>query len=320
MTIQERGVRVTLSVKDGPDIEGWLWGETPQGLLVAVDKAGKDIRLIRCRAFDSTTYHREDKADFAVQNAEDIADKINDLDEKLDESLRSALANVDHIRLDQIIRQARATSRDIRFSADRRYSESRTSEDMDFRSAKVEEAIRSYERLHDELDRARIFALLERFQTDIANMPQEYTLPEVDLALPEHSSLHDEAAAIPTYWHSRDIERRLREIEQRQLDLTIRSASTGHHVEEAVARPRRDRGRTLRWIGASMRVLSGTTLTAANGLLGLSAGFAGTLASVGAIAVPVAVGVAVSMHTGVTQVLDGMEKIGVLQKEQGEKA
>jgi hypothetical protein len=71
------------------------------------------------------------------------------------------------------------------------------------------------------------------------------------------------------------------------------------------------------WIGASLRLVSGTALTAANGLLGI-ASFTGTVPSLGGMTVPVAVGVAVSVHTGLGQVADGLEKIGGLMKEAAE--
>jgi hypothetical protein len=44
-------------------------------------------------------------------------------------------------------------------------------------------------------------------------------------------------------------------------------------------------------------------------------GLAGTLTTIGLTTIPVAVGAAVSMHTGISQVADGLEKIGGLLKE-----
>ena len=65
-----------------------------------------------------------------------------------------------------------------------------------------------------------------------------------------------------------------------------------------------------RWIGPSLRVLAGTGLTVANAAIGVTAGLATAITTIGGTAVPTYVGVATSIYTGLTQVSDGLEKIG----------
>ena len=41
------GKRVSASLSDGGKIEGWLYGEIPQGILIAEDTEGSRLRLLQ---------------------------------------------------------------------------------------------------------------------------------------------------------------------------------------------------------------------------------------------------------------------------------
>ena len=41
------GASVVVSASGRPDVRGWLWRETPDGIYVALDKEAKEIRFVR---------------------------------------------------------------------------------------------------------------------------------------------------------------------------------------------------------------------------------------------------------------------------------
>jgi hypothetical protein len=283
-----------------------------------LDKEGRDIRFIKHGDWLGIGYDHEDKAVFALEDARNIEESIFKTNNLLNSSFRFALLSLDHSLLTRTVICAtrlrdELLMQDRHFSPDYSEPDIGESEDLrEFRAARVDDTVRVYQRLHEELHRVGIVDLLERHQSEMKIIPPEYALPQADFAAASITDpLPDGGLGLADHWQRRRLGEELRLINERRILFIVRNVSAAPRGAEKPEQPRQaDGGRFSRWLSASIRVAAGSALTAANGLLGASVGFAGTLATVGMTTVPVAVGVAVSMHTGVTQVADGLEKIG----------
>ena len=47
MQLSERGVRVAIYTESKEVVEGWLWAETSDGILVSLDEEGRDMYVVR---------------------------------------------------------------------------------------------------------------------------------------------------------------------------------------------------------------------------------------------------------------------------------
>jgi len=75
-------------------------------------------------------------------------------------------------------------------------------------------------------------------------------------------------------------------------------------------------GSFLRYVSASLRILTGTSLSAANVGIGLAGGLSLSVVTLGATAIPTYVAMATSILMGLVQVEDGLDKIGLVQKDE----
>jgi hypothetical protein len=317
------GVYVTVSLKDGQVLKGWLRGELPNGVLLAVDPDGKDIRLIE--DYSGMSYDwREKRATFAIPDGENLDNKLRKLDDGLRGPLERSFSRIDYRALKRFTRRAPELTRDIeeysRHSS-RMFPEydSPRGQLADFVLARVDESIDLHEEVFQEFEQSELAGTVSQFGAELSKLPADQALPYVDREFIGGSSSSLEGGRGPvsdrpwTLERHRIALRRTREVRTR---LVTAALAPTHEGDEALAKDEKPkRGRFWRWGGASLRILAGTGLAVANGALGLTAGLATTITSVGATAVPIYVGVATSIYYGVTQAADGLEKIGGIMDE-----
>ena len=313
MQLHQRGMRVKVSNGEQPSMEGWLWADTPQGILVSLDKEGNDIRLVKREKLPEISYDEKDKATFAIQNARDIEKKILKLADDLETPMELALRNLNYSLLTQIIREARIREQEVHgsFPDDGfRHTATEMTERFSsgleyFHKCKVDKSLRAYQRMHDELDRTGILDLVDRNSSKIVELPLEYILPEADLPL-----LPKELEQTAAKWSKRGIEEALRTVDENKTLLIIEDKD-----RERKFFADQGKGRTSRWVAASLKLISGTVLTAGNGVLG-AVGFLGTITTLGGLTMPVALGIMASVSAGLGAFADGVEKVGGLMKEE----
>ncbi|SJM94627.1 hypothetical protein CRENPOLYSF1_560003 [Crenothrix polyspora] len=94
------------------------------------------------------------------------------------------------------------------------------------------------------------------------------------------------------------------------MRLILEAVKKRDHKNDTESKKFDDSTPFSRWFGPSLRVLAGTGLAAANAAVGVTAGITATITTLGSLGVPTYVGVATSIYTGLSQVADGLEKIG----------
>jgi len=71
------GASVVVSAEGRPNVRGWLWRETPDGIYVALDKEAKEIRFVRSGGLN-IGYQYEDMAPWAVPDRQALIQRIYD--------------------------------------------------------------------------------------------------------------------------------------------------------------------------------------------------------------------------------------------------
>jgi hypothetical protein len=323
MNIGELGKRVSYTFEDGETVEGWLYGELPQGILVAIDREGNDIRLIRKRWTRSTTSGTPEAA-FSLP--ENTSDELRELARSIGPRFESSFERLDFKPFQRFrARSARLWAR-IR-NSEELLSQRWPYEDDEQESVRVlehvlyptEEVLELHRDVFEELDRVEILSLVADARGRLPKIPYEYLLPLLDAVEqpPRHLS-----GEFDRPWNAEHHRSLLNEVSTQNHLWAFLGRSKGRSKkrvtkEEAPrkAEPSKHKGDGIRYGSAILRVLSGTGLAAANVGAGLTGGLWSTLITIGATTIPTAVGVVASVGTGMAQVSDGLEKIGTLQNE-----
>lgn len=325
MQLHMRGVRVRVRLRDEPDTEGWLWSERDGELLVSLDRDGRHIRLIRPGQLSGVAYDYDDRAAFSVPNARQIEERLQSFEERFGRAVVSGIYRLDVARIRSIIDRARRLAANLSAAELAAPLSSEADPLTEFRLARTAAALRLAEQLREELDRAELLDLLDMLDYELAELPLDHTLPAADLQVMAPFFQREDQAGEQIHRHAavRRLRERLESVEQEQsayiLGKLMRREQQGKEAGASRDEPVTSyRGTIPRWIAASLRIAGGAALTGFNAVAGISSGIAGTILTIGATAVPTAVGVAVSMHTGISQMAEGLEKAGALMKESAE--
>jgi hypothetical protein len=308
------GVKVGVGFWDGGSVEGWLWGETAQGLLIAMDRAGTDIRLFTQR-WMSIGYNHDDLAEFSRPDRKEIADRMDELNRAIAPPLGRAMAGLDFAPLQRASRRLRHVRSEM-WAAERELGERFTVESraMDiFWASQVKEAVGVHASIYDELENRGIPTLIAEHASDLARLPSEYALPALDGRLINPDIISDEETiSRRKEWSPTRHREMLERAESAPLVLML---TTGRETKDE---QKREMGRAeggSRWAAAGLRIIAGTGLIGANSALWLTVGLGAAIVSLGATAIPSGVAVATSIYTGLTQAADGLEKVGGIIKD-----
>jgi hypothetical protein len=179
--------------------------------------------------------------------------------------------------------------------------------------ARVTDAMENCEVIYKELENSGIIDVLEEHRREISQLPERHILPAFDLPLHfmpfEH--LMDETDKESTPWSKVETKRRMEIVKEQTIVFIVRNNQPPSEPKPEPA----ERGRLLRWVAASGRILSGVVVTGGNLLLGAAGlGIVGSIPAAAPTMVPVAIASTGSMLAGVTQINDGLEKVGGLLK------
>jgi hypothetical protein len=182
-----------------------------------------------------------------------------------------------------------------------------------------------HKRVIDELDRVQVTEIVEQAAERLPRIPAKYLLPLVDADNRRHTqALADDLHQWrETGWSNQRHRHAMTSISRRGETILFEAIMSSKYrepkkegsEESRAFSPAQEPGATMRYFGASLRILGGTALVATDLSLGLTAGLWSTILTVGATSVPTYVGVTGSVGTGLFQVADAMEKIGGIQKE-----
>jgi hypothetical protein len=318
------GYPVSVTFEDGETVKGWVYGELPQGYLISLDPDGKEIRLIT-REWRVAESWDAPPANFAPpEEAREKLDAANDL---VGPRMGDALRRLNFTVLQNAIARAESLSRKIiRAEESLAAEDTRWLRERDiaieyalYAAARTDRVVELHVEVYDELERVEIPAAVEAAAELLQGIPGEHLLPVADAASRReaYSLLADLRRWQQTGW-TRHRHRQAIEMASQQhgelFNVMHRREDSEPHDEER--QKRKCVGGAMRYFGAGLRILTGTGLAAANLGLGLTAGLASTLLTIGATAVPNYVGVVTSVGTGLLQVAEGLEKVGGIQKDE----
>jgi hypothetical protein len=316
------GSPIGVSFEDGERVTGWLYGELNQDLLIALDRAGKDIRFFT-KPWSSAGRRDAPYGTFAPENFEELTRELRELDENVREEFHQSINHLD-FRLLQILINRASDLRDklhqvyytIQRDFDIQLSEDDPQNDLlSLELAKVTETVDLHDQLFEELTSTGIVELCNKYSEILGKFPARYIIPNADFVGIDERMLPEETPPLDErIWNEAEHRRRLSEAQRVRDNAVLRMLSR---------RPRRPAGErrrsreeepaaefnTARYIGASLRIIAGTGLTVGNAALAVTAGLTSTIMTIGATAVPNYVGVLGSICTGLVQAADGLEKI-----------
>lgn len=312
--LDERGVWVKIYRPKGGPVEGWLMGEIPQGLVVALDEDLTDIHLIP--KYDSISYDNNKKlSKLSFEDTQQVREELQSLSDAISTPMNGAISKINFTRLHQFGHRSTQLKRQIHraeyewrvrnVDSEPRY------ELMGFLIAQADRTTALHREVYETFEDAGLITILDEFGSRLAHLPAELTIPAYDL---EFSSKEELTTTLESTreepWTARKHRASLDAAEETRTRLIAETAKERDQNNETKLEKSDDSTPFSRWFGPSLRVLAGTGLATANAALGVTGGLTATIATIGAAAVPTYVGVATSMYTGLTQVADGLEKIG----------
>jgi len=294
-------------------------GQIPQGLLISLDPEGEDIRLLD--RWTHLTFHWDrPRASFALPDGDEIERRLQAIEIMLKERLQEPLNTVDYRTLRKIATRAEALRSQLQQS-DEHAMAIASSEDRlsspDY--ANLTTAVSLSDELYSALAKTGLGNAIGSFGSDLATLPTQYALPNLDGTFNKDVVRDLPAGGSQPVW-TMGRQKVLRDAASDKLTRMSGSANAPLESVEAhqTAKHRLFSASSFpsktKFAGASLRIAVGTGLTVGNLALGVSAGLADTLFSVGATALPVYVGLATSAYTGLVQIADGLEKIAGLGK------
>ena len=322
-SLDQVGGRIEVSTRDHGEVVGWIRGAVPGGLLIALDREGRDIRLVR--NITSSRYDPKDRAEFAVANAEEVDKKLNDLNRALKSRLDQSFAALDTRPLQRFSERAPVLMDEIHRSLtereDRRYrfaEETPADNLVDYLSARGDEVTELHADIFYELERSKIADTVGEFGNELSRLPLNHALPYFDSELVGGWRIMEEKESIKReVWtpaqHLKTLNSAQRVRAQLLSNAVFRSTQPRDRSKRREEKSERQERRDFsKWTGASLRAIAGTSLIAADATFGVTAGLMSTITSIGLTAVPVYVGVATSIYTGLVQAADALEKFGDL--------
>jgi hypothetical protein len=152
--------------------------------------------------------------------------------------------------------------------------------------------------------------IVSDYGVQLAQIPPEFTIPAYDLEFQDEGELISSLeSSRERGWSASEHRTVLQQAEAKRAQL-LTEAGIGSSKAADTSPRSSDANFFSRWCGPSLRILAGTGLAAANVAIGLTAGLTGNVATLGATSVPTYVGVVTSVYTGMSQVADGLEKVG----------
>jgi hypothetical protein len=321
--LAERGAWVTVGRDGKRDVEGWLIGQISEGLLIAADDELEDVRVVS--DFDSIQVAADKRLPgISAKALRRTREKLRRADSAVSADLRKAISLIRFDRLHQFGHRSAELVRAIHRATylhthqrPRRSSQEDSRplrEDMqtgrvdliNFMLAQGDRSADLHREVFETLNESGLTKVLDEHGPELARLPPEFTIPAYDLDFVSRKELTSALKATrKERWTARKHSAALEAAEDTRSRLLLEGAGYRNQPERVD-----DATSLSRWVGPSLRVLSGTGLAVANVAVGLTAGLTGSVFTIGATAVPTYVGVATSIYTGLAQVADGLEKIG----------
>jgi hypothetical protein len=309
-----RGVWVTVNREVGEPVQGWLIGEIPQGILVALDEDLADVRVVSDYAsigFD----HDKQLSKLRVESAEEIEEQLKATNAAILGPMRKAASRLRFDELQRFCQRSAELIEHLHFRPDvphmRRHGQTPQDELAGFLTAQADRSASLHREVYSMMEDSGLTEILDEHGPRLVRLPPELVIPAHDLVFESREDLISSlTSAREARWSGRRHRRSLEVAEETRTRLLVEASRERPGIRDHKPKRTDDATPFSRWVGPSLRILAGTGLAAANVAIAVTAGLTATIVTIGATAVPVYVGVATSVYTGLVQVADGLEKIG----------
>ena len=305
------GVRcsVLLSGVEPEILSGWVYASNMQGFFLSLDQDGKDIRFIPIESLKDTDYdYKAERARFSIVD-DSTKNLINELNAAISVPMNHALDRVDHNRVKRIVRDLRTDTATLT-----KLLTHATSKEIEHIESLVRRARDSHEVVLDEIFASGLADVLRERHGPIRAIASPNTLPQEDAAWGRET-----ATQAVTDLHETD------RLSSTNLGRDLLAALP----REAMRRPRNEadmppdmlrnaasiKPDSVKAISAGLEIFSGAGLAATNLTLGVVSGLVGTLPTLGLGTVPTAVGVGVSVFTGLNWAAKGLREVASISPE-----
>jgi hypothetical protein len=293
MFFDHYGVRVTVDLHRGKPVEGWLVGETALGLYVALDPEGENVRFVPSGKYSHIAYDHD--APRAAEGFAQIAkERIDAFVETAGKSLTRALDKLNYGRLRYLGNRFR--------DADNMPESEHPNDDL-LRYLPLRQ---DYIQLLDELSDAGVLEVIVEKGDEIRDLVSPATMPAIDAEVVHPMRLRgimENARKTNLVSLTRGGRQYVEQITSERVIAAIRQPA------ETVDRQKKRLPKYLRLIGASGKIVVGSSLTVANVSLGVMAGVVGALPTLGLGTVAAAVGIATSTYTGLNSACDALKDL-----------
>jgi hypothetical protein len=180
----------------------------------------------------------------------------------------------------------------------------------------TDEVLELHRDVFDELERVDILDIAAEAGDKLPKIPPRYLVPLADAAIAENDMDNNFRNWSEKRWNIERHRSLIDEVSEQRSTLMF----LGMNKARAKASKKKEKaskrgGDRMRYASAILRVLGGTGLVTGNIGVGLTGGLMSALITIGTTTIPTAVGVIASVGTGLSQVSDGLEKVGMLQNE-----
>jgi hypothetical protein len=304
--MRDFGTKVEIRLRWGEVVQGWLMGETSLGTYLALDPNARAVRFVPRIERGGVHYAREEaKANFALADREPTEQAIRSLAEQLDGPMGAALDRLDHNRIKRLGKEIYETS--LIFENLLYEAHSMPADRWQLPAWPIVTARNIHAQLLDELDRSGVGAILAQNPAAIRDAISRTTLPQMQAEVASDKEINEaiQLARARDYLTGTDFGRRWLSRPETNNILTVPAAAPPPSPESALT----GRVGLVRAVLGWTRILAGGAMTASSAGLGIFGGAVGTFPTLGLTTVPVAVGVAGSIFSGLNMAAQALNSL-----------
>lgn len=313
--MSDRGIKITITLYNKEKVNGWLYNESPLGILISLDDFGKDIRFIREGQYQTILYHREEKRahfDNEIIN-EDTENTSLIFDDNFQESMVSALDRMDYNRLKRISGKIGDNRERLKryITIDKFHYETDLEEVADLRDLQTD-VLSVQSELHDEIHRSGLDDILLLNKEKIRQIISIHTTPSIDASILSVGQLTDQISRAKAVDFLSKETLRKENIDSIKRDNIMRIERENRElIKEKIENPKTygNFARNIKLISSFGKIAIGGALTVADLALGTLVGFPLSLPTLGLGTVPAIVGIATSAYTGLNTSCEGLKDL-----------
>jgi len=276
----EIGTPISINFADGEHANGWFYGNIDQGILISLDRNGRDVRFYSKR-WVSVGRRDAPLATFVPENVVTLSKQLQELNDSIQREMQRAIEQLDFRLLQRLISRASELRKELyrnryvleielhRLGHD---YEDPTINLVMLSLARSSEVLELHEQLFEELANSGITKICEENHDKIRTIPPKYIIPGSDGAfLEDEAPPEDDLRSRELPWNEQAHRATMAAARRRRDDVILGVLSDKRAAEVRKSESGEDiPSRAARYVGASLRILSGAGLTVGNAAIAIN--------------------------------------------------